>query len=1160
MSEFVHLHNHSHYSILDAISTIDGIIESAVQNKMPAVALTDHGVLFGALEFYIKAKNAGIKPIIGSEVYIVTDGSRFDKTKGSRDEESDLAVRQRKTHYKHLVLIAKNEIGWKNLIKLITIGHVEGFYYKPRIDLEVLEKYREGLVALSACIGGVVSAHLVEGDYERAKEIAIKFKDLFGDDFYLEIQNHFIDKEIPVLQGMPRLSKELGIKLVATNDCHYIKQEHAVPHNIFISIQDKNSVRDIYQLKYGTDQVYFKNADEMYEAFKEFPEALETTLEIAEKCNLEIELNKNYLPHFPIPESAGVKTPDEYLEKLAWEGLQRRYKTITKEVEDRLRYELDVIKKMGFSTYFLIVQDFINQAKKMGVAVGPGRGSAAGSLVSYALGITNIDPLKYGLLFERFLNPERVSMPDIDVDFADDKRELVIDYVKKKYGEKSVAQIITFGTLSSRAVIRDVARVLGISLQVVDSITKNIPVHLGKPLSLSEALEKVPELEWLKTTTDPKIRELVRYALVLEGLNRHPSTHAAGIVIAPGDISDYVPLYQTPQTELMTQYDKDYLEKAGLLKIDILGLRTLTVIVNTLKLIKQNYGIEINIDEIPLDDEKTYQLLGEGKTVGVFQFESSGMQEYLRKLKPTNLNDLAVMNALYRPGPMEMIDDYIDRKHGRKPVEYIHPKLEPILKETFGIVVYQEQVMQIANQIAGFSLAKADLMRRAMGKKDKELMAKQRDEFIEGAVKNRVNRKTAEAIFDMLERFASYGFNKSHAVAYAYLAYQTAYLKAHYPAEFMAATMSSELNNTDKIVQFIEDCRKMGIKVLPPDVNESNLDFTVVDNKTIRFGLGAIKNVGENAVNEIIRARNEGGKFKNLFDFCARVDLRIVNKRAIESLVQAGAFDSLNCGHRAQLLQAVEIAINYGEKVKKDRENGQVALFDLFNNELNEASYPSLPDVKPWNEMEKLSYERNVLGFYVSGHPLMKYFDDVQTFSTVKLGELDSVSEEQIIRACGVITDMKTKLDKNKNQILIFELEDFTGKAECVAFSDVYKNYSKHLTIEGLVMVVGEAWKRGNSLRIQIMEVYPLNEVREIFTYKIVIIVDKNEPVGKAERLAQIIKNSEEGNCLIEIDVKDNGTLIQRFEIPYVLVKPTLDLINALKELFGEDNVKLIPK
>jgi len=1158
MAEFVHLHNHSHYSILDAISTIDGIVESAVQNKMPAVALTDHGVLFGALEFYIKAKEAGIKPIIGSEIYIVTEGSRFDKTKGSRDEESDLAVRNKKTHYKHLVLLAKNEIGWKNLMKLITIAHTEGFYYKPRIDLDVLEKHREGLVALSACIGGVVSSYLVDGNYEGAKKMAVKFKELFGDDFYLEIQNHFIDKELPVLQGMPRLAKELGIKLVATNDCHYIKQEHAIPHNIFISIQDKNSVKDIYQLKYGTDQVYFKSAEEMYKAFKDFPEAIETTLEIAEKCNLEIELGKNYLPHFPIPEDAGVKTPDEYLEKLAFEGLQRRYKTITKEIEDRFRYELDVIKRMGFSTYFLIVHDFISQARKMGVAVGPGRGSAAGSIVSYALGITNIDPLKYDLLFERFLNPERVSMPDIDVDFADDKRELVINYVKKKYGEKSVAQIITFGTLSSRAVIRDVGRVLGISLQTIDSITKNIPVIEGKPMSLSEALEKVPELEWLKTTNDPKLKELVRYALILEGLNRHPSTHAAGVVIAPGDISDYVPLYQTPQTELMTQYDKDYLEKAGLLKIDMLGLRTLTVIVNTLKLIKQNHGIEINIDEIPLDDEKTFQLLGEGRTVGVFQFESSGMQEYLRKLKPTNIHDLAVMNALYRPGPMQMIDDYIARKHGEKPVEYLHPKLEPILKETFGIVVYQEQVMQIANQIAGFSLAKADLMRRAMGKKDKELMAKQRDEFIGGAVKNGIDRKIAEAIFDMLEKFASYGFNKSHAVAYAYLAYQTAYLKAHFPAEFMAATMSSELHDTDKIVLLIEDCRRMGIKVLPPDINESNLDFTIIDKNTIRFGLGAIKNVGENAVNEIIRVRNESGKFKNLFDFCARVDLRVVNKRALESLIQAGAFDSLNCGHRAQLLQAVELAMTFGERIKRDKRNGQVALFD-FGVE-NEENYPQLPDVKPWSEMEKLSYERNVLGFYVSGHPLMRYFDEVQTFSNVKLGEPDSVEENQIVRACGVITDMQVKLDKNKNQMLIFELEDFTGKAECVAFNEVYKNYSRHLVIEGLVMVVGEARKRGNSLRIQVKEVYPLSDVKEEFTRKIVAIVDKNESPEKVERLEKLLKSSEEGNCSIEIDVKDNGTLLQRFEIPHLFVKPKSELINGLRELFGEKNVKLISK
>src|ERR1051326_5460449 len=776
MPEIIHLHNHSHFSLLDGAATIDGLVQSAVQNKMPAVALTDHGVMFGAIEFYKTAKKAGVKPILGCEVYIVTKGSRFDK------EVNAQSVKEGRGRgiYHHLVLLAKNFSGYQNLIKLVSLGHTEGFYYKPRIDLELLRRYSGGLVALSACPSGVVSYHLVNDNAAEARATAVTFKEIFADDFYLEIQNHSLEKEKPILAGMPKLAKELGIKLIATNDVHYIKQDHAIAHNVMLLIPDASaaSSTDYTQLRYQTDQIYFKSGAQMCELFKDYPQAISSTLEVAEKIEkFSIEPEKSYMPDFPIPPEAGVTTLEDYLDRLSREGLARRYNTITTEIENRLNHELSVIKRMGYAGYFLITLDFINAARKMGVMVGPGRGSAAGSLVSYALGITDIDPLKYDLLFERFLNPDRVSMPDIDIDFADDGREKVIEYVKNKYGVESVSQIITFGTLSSRAVLKDVGRVLGVPLSITESITKQIPVFQGRVTPIAEALETLPDLKWVKESKDEKIRELIKISLVLEGMNRNSSTHAAGVVIAPGPLADYVPLYKTPQTDLMTQYNMLDLEDAGLLKMDFLGLRTLTIVENALTLINENHGVELKLDSITEDDSKTFALFGKGHTTGVFQFESSGMTDWLRKLKPTSISDLTAMNALYRPGPMEMIGDFIRRKQGVQKIEYLHPKLEPILKETYGIIVYQEQVMKIASEVAGFSLAKADIMRRAMGKKDKELMAKQKTECISGAGSRSFTKKAAGDIFDMIEKFASYGFNKSHSVAYSVLAFQTAYLK-----------------------------------------------------------------------------------------------------------------------------------------------------------------------------------------------------------------------------------------------------------------------------------------------------------------------------------------------------------------------------------------------
>lgn len=1151
MSQFIHLHNHSHYSLLDGASRIEDLIQAAVENRMPAVALTDHGVMFGAIEFYRKARKAGVKPIIGFEAYIVTRGNRFDKT--TNEKTGSLTGRG---IYQHILLLARDEAGYRNLIKLCTLGHTEGFYYKPRIDLELLNQYRAGIVATSACAGGVVSALLVNGNYDDARTIAGTLKDIFGDDFYIEIQNHGTKVEEAVLREAPRLAREVGVKLVGTNDVHYIKPDHALAHNIMLCIPEASStnVPDYLSLRYGTDQLYFKSSEEMVEVFRDWPEAITSTLEIAEKCNLELDLKKNHMPAFPIPADAGVSSLEGYLEKLAREGLRRRYAMVTPEMEKRLEHELSIINRMGYAGYFLIVQDFINAARAMGVRVGPGRGSAAGSLVSYAVGITDVDPFEYGLLFERFLNPDRVSMPDIDVDFADNKRDRVIEYVRDKYGRDSVAQIITFGTLSSRAVLKDVGRVLGIPLGTIDSITKQIPVVQGKVTPLAEALETVPDLKWLKESTDEKIRLLIETALVLEGMNRNVSTHAAGVVIAPGNISDFVPMYQTPQTELMTQYNMKDLEAAGLLKMDFLGLRTLTVLDNALELIRQNHGMEIDLDRLPPNDPETLELFSRGQTVAVFQFESSGMQDYLKKLKPTSIHDLVAMNALYRPGPMENIPTFIDRKHGREKMTYPHPSLEAILRETYGVIVYQEQVMKIASEIAGFSLAKADLMRRAMGKKDKALMAELKKEFVTGAINNGIDRKVAADIFDLIEKFASYGFNKSHSVAYSVLAYQTAYLKAHYPAEYMAATLTSEIGDTDKIVLFIDDCRKFGIEVLPPDVNESGVSFVVVK-KRIRFGLSAIKNVGVGAVEEIVRARTDGGRFQDIFDFCSRVDLRIVNKKTIESLIQAGAFDSLH-EDRAQLFESVERAISYGQSAQEQSGRGQSSLFEIGGAKL--VVRPALPPVQPWTESEKLSREKAVLGFYVSGHPLLKYEDEIEAFSTAFFGKPEEVKNNTVVRVCGIISSVKKKVDRRGNMMAFVTLEDFTGKGECVVFSDPYKKYESLLRPEGMIMAVGRADTEGESLKIIVNDIIPLDSVRERFTKSVNLVVDLDR--ATVDTVVELRKVLEEhrGKCLCYITVTGGGRpnnslyLTRRHE-----VNPSGEFLHAVKQLLGSRAVRL---
>lgn len=1150
--QFVHLHNHTHYSLLDGATTVQSLVNAAVANNMPAVAITDHGVLFGAIEFYKRATKAGIKPIVGCEAYIVTKGSRFEK----KVDTNRMSKGEGRGIYNHIVLLAKNQVGYKNLIRLCTIGHTEGFYFKPRIDTEILAKYHEGIIATSACPAGIVGEQLVNGYYDEAMEYASIYKNIFSEDFYIEIQNHGLQVETAILAGAPKIARELGIKLVATNDCHYILQEHAIPHNIMLYIPEASSTNtpDYEKLRYQTDQLYFKSQAEMAELFKEYPEAIESTLEIANKCDLQIELKKNHMPAFPIPPESGISDPNEYFEKLAREGVAKRYNPITKEIEDRVAHEIKVIKNMGYAGYFLIVQDFINAARSMDVPVGPGRGSAAGSIVSYALGITDIDPLKYDLLFERFLNPDRVSMPDIDIDFADNKREKVIEYVKQKYGEKSVAQIATFGTMSARAALKDVGRVLGIQLSVIDSITKQIPVVQGKVTRIEDALKNVPDLKWVNQSSDEKIKLLIDTAKVLEGMNRNLSTHAAGVVIAPGDISDYVPMYKTPQTDSMTQYNMKDLEDAGLLKMDFLGLRTLTVIDDALKMIEQGHAIKLDLSTIPESDQKTLELFTRGQTVALFQFESTGMQDYLRKLKPTSIHDLVAMNALYRPGPMDNIPDFIDRKNGKQKIAYLHPKLEPILRETYGVIVYQEQVIKIASEIGGLSLSQADLLRRAMGKKDKELMAKQKKEFVDNAVAKNIERKIAAEIFDLIEKFASYGFNKSHSVAYSVLAYQTAYLKAHYPAEYMAATLSSEMDNTDKIVVLIDECRKLGIDVLPPDVNESGVHFGVTP-KGIRFGLSAIKNVGTGAVEQIVKARDEKGNFKDIFDFCVRVDLRLANKKTIEGLIQSGAFDSLH-NNRAQIFSNVEAATAYGQDLQEQIEKGQSNLFDLGGAKVT--NRPMFRHVAEWSETEKLSREKAVLGFYVSGHPLLKYRDEIDGLSTAKLGDADSVKPNSTLHVCGIISDIKKKIDKRNRTMAFVTIEDFTGKADCIVFADAFQKYAELLQVGSIVMMIGKNDGNEEAIKVIVNEIIGIDDVRK--KYAKGVIINLNLDSTKETEVFDLVKLMEhhQGKCQCLLNLSGSGLANNSIYLTRKYsVDPSRQFTDAVKSLLGQESVHL---
>ncbi len=1043
MAEFVHLHLHTQYSLLDGAIKIKQLFPRARELGFDAVAITDHGSMFGVVKFFQEAQKHEVKPIIGCEAY-VAPGSRFDKK----------SVRGGADAAYHLVLLAKNEKGYKNLIKLVTAGYLEGFYYKPRIDKELLREHSEGLIATSACMKGEIAQKILNNDYDGAKRALYAYLDIFGkENFYLEIMRIGIEEQDRVNEGLMKLARDTGVGLVATNDCHYLFPEDAEAHDILLCVQTGKRVEDVNRMKMDTNQIYFKSPREMADLFADVPEAVENTLKIAEACNFQFEFGKAHLPVYQVPEGYTISS---YLRKLAFDGLKKRRErgeldqTIPYErYEERLNYELEVIEKTGFPGYFLIVWDFVNYAKRNGIPVGPGRGSAAGSLVSYVLEITDIDPLRWGLLFERFLNPERISPPDIDIDFCKERRDLVIDYVRKKYGEKNVAKILAVGTLATRAAVRDVGRALGFSPKEVDRIAKMFPQT--PDISVEDAIKMEPRIQE-EMEKNSKVKKLVEVASKLEGLCRQASTHAAGVVITPNELTEYVPLYKNEkEEEITTQYDKDDLEALGLLKMDMLGLRTLTVIDTALKLIEAYKGEKVDLKHLPLDDPETYRLLQSGRTLGVFQLESSGMRELLKRLKPSRFEDLIALVALYRPGPLGsgMVDDFIDRKHGRKPIEYELPQLGPILEETYGVILYQEQVMKIASEVAGFTLGQADILRKAMGKKKKDVMAQMRELFIKGAVERGVDKEKAEDLFDKMAKFAEYGFNKSHSAAYAMVAYQTAYLKAHYPVEFMAALISSEINNTEKIYLYLQECKDMGIEVYPPNINESHVIFRV-DGNSLRFGLAAIKGVGEAAAEAIVKARKDE-PFKNFYDFCKRVAGHKVNKKTIEALIKSGALDSF--GDRNSLLASLETFLDAATRASKGSEK-QLSLFDLAG-EGEYVEEPELIEASPATEQERLNMEKEVLGFYLSGHPLDTAKEIISKYPVTTISALEEKEDGEEVILAGLVVSIKEITTRNGDRMAFVNFEDKEGRVELVVFPDVYREVGLVFAYDEPILVRG---------------------------------------------------------------------------------------------------------
>ncbi|MCE0484621.1 MAG: DNA polymerase III subunit alpha [Methylacidiphilales bacterium] len=1065
---FVHLHVHTEYSLLDGACRIPELAKRAAELKMPALALSDHGNLFGAVEFYKECRANGVKPIIGCEVYLAP-GSRLERKANSAKEAST-----------HFLLLAKSETGYKNLVKLVSSAHLEGMYYKPRIDKEILAQHAEGLIGTSACLAGEVARHITAGRMKDAEKSIDEFKSIFAPgDFYLEIADHGIPQQHTVAEELLKYGKKFGLKIVATNDVHYLRKEHAAAHDVLLCIQTGAKINDENRMRYHGPEFYLKSTEEMAALFRDVPEALATTLEIAAKCDLKIVLGENKFPAYPAPEG---ETREGYLRRLCEEGLVRRFGERAQEPElrQRLDYELGVLGKTGFTSYFLIVWDFIDYAKRNGIPVGPGRGSAAGSLIAYVLGITDLDPLRYGLFFERFLNPERISPPDIDVDFCYNRRPEVIEYVRKKYGERSVAQIITFGTLGAKMAVRDVGRVMGLSYGEADRLAKMIP--FDPKMTLEKALQESPDFKRAYDEEEVS-RQVIDSALTLEGVSRQAGVHAAGVVISDRDLTDYVPLTLDDHNGIVTQYSMEPLGELGLLKMDFLGLKTLTVIQDALRLVEETTGKKIAPMEIPLDDEETFEMISRAQNTGVFQVESPGMCDLCRRLKPKQIEDIIALVALYRPGPMENIPAYSDRKLGLVPIEYDHPLLEPILKETYGIMIYQEQVMQAAQALAGYTLGSADLLRKAMGKKKPEEMAKQRAIFIEGCAKtNGIKADKANQLFDVLDKFAGYGFNKAHSACYGVLAYQTAWLKAQYPVQFMAALLSNELDNTDKIALFVAEARAMEIEILPPSLNESGSVFTVKD-KTIRFGLSAIKNVGEAAVRMIIEAREKGGPFRDLHDLCSRVESRAVNKKLLESLVKSGACDEFG-SNRAELLTHIDGALAQASAQARDRDAGQASLLDLLGpmepaakKSSTAANGNGAPD---FPLRERLGYEKELLGFYITGHPLDDYVVDLGAFQMHTVAQLKEVLEEIETRICGLVTKVEVRTtQKDKKPWARVTFEDLTGSFEVLVFPDTYAALPRPISVGDVVVISGTLDRRDDQPKFRAVQILWLPEAHE---------------------------------------------------------------------------------
>ncbi|MFH1144416.1 MAG: DNA polymerase III subunit alpha [Candidatus Eisenbacteria bacterium] len=1139
--QFVHLHNHTQYSLLDGAIKVGELALEVAAMGMPAVAITDHGNLFGAIDFYRAVKEAGLRPILGMEAYVAA-GSRHDR-----------AAAGQSGNY-HLVLLARNRTGFRNLMQLSSIGYLEGFYYKPRIDQEVLARHSEGLIGLSACLRGEVNMLARAGRLEDAERRARELADLFDGHFYLELQDHGLEQEALANQRLCDLAARTGLPLAAANDCHYLKREHAAAHDVLLCIQTNRMRDDARRLRFQGDRFHLRSPEEMGEIFGHCPQALANTVRIAESCAVELEFGQLRLPCFPLPE--GFADVDAYLEHLAWEGARRRFGEPSPEQSERIRFELETIRRMGYAGYFLIVRDFIQFARTRRIPVGPGRGSAAGSLVCYAIGITNIDPLRYDLLFERFLNPERVTMPDIDVDFSDRGRAEVIRYVIDRYGAENVSQIITFGTMAARAVVRDVGRVLGMTYPEVDRIAKLIPAELK--MTLEKALGQVPELREL-ADGDPRVAELLAIARVLEGLTRHASTHAAGVVITPTPLAEHVPLFRGRDGEATTQWDMVACENIGLLKMDLLGLRTLTVVQDCLALLAER-GIEVDIDTIPLDDGAVFALMSRGETVGIFQFESGGMAEYLKKLSPERLEDLIAMNALYRPGPLGagMVESYIARKRGREEITFEHPCLEPILKSTYGTIVYQEQVMQIASCMAGYHLGEADLVRRAMSKKKRDVMKKQRVIFVERAQGRGVGQATAERVFDLMAHFAEYGFNRSHSAGYAVLAYQTAWLKAHHPVELMAATLSSELNDSDRILVLLGECRRMGIRILPPDVNRSRENFSVEDG-AIRFGLAAIKGLGRAAAAAIEAARESAGPWKSFYAFCAAVEGGTVNRKAIEGLIQAGALEDV-CPSRESLIAALPCALERASQQRRDREAGQSSLFGSGDGDgagTPAIVEPPLPRGETWDEAELLRREKAALGFYLTRHPLDPYRTLVACLGAPSLAGVQELADRARLHAAGVVTQLKASLTQRGEPMAAFVLEDFEGRAEVLVFGEALQRCRPLLETDRPLWVSGRvAVREGSGPRIFADAVRELQTLLAEEPLSLHLELRAAEPDERILALREILARQAQGRIAVFMHVDrgaEHGAVVQ-CRTPISLSIGALDQLAAL---LGERAVRL---